>query len=153
MCAKHMEDFLDAESLKLRVSWAVQEIHRRELVFDTLAFRGSSGTLIAAPLAVELQKSMILVRRLSDFKDRVHSSHVVEGDQAARTYLIVDDFIFSGRTVACIIDAIKQFAPRASCIGMLQVHPQIFASAAELARWGIKTAYTEYTECIDGLIS
>jgi hypothetical protein len=73
--------------------------------FDAFAFRGNSGALLAAPLAVKMEKSLILVRKT---KDTSHSGLLVEGDLGARRYIIVDDMICSGDTVRAIISGIHK---------------------------------------------
>lgn len=85
--------------------------------FDSIAFRGMSGAVIAGALAVRLKKPLILVRKPYDV---THSCFQVEGNKAVRRYLIVDDFICSGETVGAIKKAIESFAPEAECIGVFQ---------------------------------
>jgi len=60
---------------------------------------------------------MILVRK----GEERHCPMKVEGDQAARRYIIIDDFIDSGHTVRTIVKEVKEFAPEAECLGVLQV--------------------------------
>jgi hypothetical protein len=69
-----------------------------------LSFTGVSGTLVAPPLALALNKGMIVVR-----KEGSHSKQKVEGLMGdGLRYLIVDDFMESGETVERIIYEIKQ---------------------------------------------
>jgi hypothetical protein len=93
-------------------------------IFDAIAFRGMSGALIAPTLALELHKELIMVRKPSEFKgkDATHSSYCVEGFKSSRRYVIVDDMISSGHTVCSIYRAIKEFAPHAECIGMVDYY-------------------------------
>jgi len=93
-------------------------------VFDAIAFRGLSGSLIAAPLALAMGKELLAVRKECEFggKDSTHSCHHVEGFKASKRYIIVDDLICSGNTANKIVAAIKEFAPQAVCVGLLEVN-------------------------------
>ena len=96
----------------------------KTMEFDAIAFRGMSGCLFAAVLAYELRKPMIMVRKRvkrgdGGYTTDSHSSMFVEGDQSARTYIIVDDFIASGATVREIHKEIKEVMPEARCIGIM----------------------------------
>jgi len=66
--------------------------------FDSFAFRGMSGALIASVLAREMKKTLIMVR-----KESSHSMRSVEGDFGAKRYVIIDDFIESGDTCVEIV--------------------------------------------------
>lgn len=89
---------------KLRegVSEGVSLLRRKN--FDSIVFQGVSGVLIAAPLAVRLKKNLIVVRKHQD----CHSQHAIEGKNP-KNYIIVDDFISSGRTVKVILSKMKRF--------------------------------------------
>lgn len=73
-----------------------------------------SGALIAPILAQRLGKTLILVRKKGE---SCHSGKMVEGDSAARRYIIVDDFVGYGDTVRAIFTAVGEFAPQAVCLG------------------------------------
>jgi adenine/guanine phosphoribosyltransferase-like PRPP-binding protein len=84
--------------------------------FDAIAFRGMSGALVAPSLALRLNKTLLMVRKDKE----THSYYQVEGDWAARRYVIVDDLIDSGETVATIFEQIRGFASEAICIGIVR---------------------------------
>jgi adenine/guanine phosphoribosyltransferase-like PRPP-binding protein len=71
--------------------------------FDAIAFRGTSGAAVAYPLSISLKIPLICVR-----KDSSHSYLKVEGCIGALKYIIVDDFIESGKTMNKIINSIKK---------------------------------------------
>jgi hypoxanthine phosphoribosyltransferase len=77
-----------------------------KLKFDTIAFRGMSGCLVAPTLAYVLNKYMIMIRKDNE---KSHSSFKVEGNVNARRVLIVDDFVSTGETVQIIIDMIRTY--------------------------------------------
>jgi adenine/guanine phosphoribosyltransferase-like PRPP-binding protein len=99
--------------------------------FDAIAFRGMSGSLLAPSLALALDKTLIMVRKPYE---KNHSNRRIEGDCAARSYIIVDDQISMGDTVAAIIATVEKFAPQAEFKGVylfvdepeLQVPQEIF---------------------------
>lgn len=70
-------------------------------LFEAIAFRGLSGSLVAPIIAFHLKKSMIAVR-----KEPSHSGYKAEGSDCTG-YLIVDDFASSGTTIWEIIKQIR----------------------------------------------
>src|ERR1035437_5312438 len=92
--------------------------------FDAIAFRGMSGALVAPLLAHKLHKTLIMVRKGDGESVRSHSMRNIEGDDAAKRYLIVDDFLASGNTVRDIAREVRYFTGgKAECIGaMLYYH-------------------------------
>jgi adenine/guanine phosphoribosyltransferase-like PRPP-binding protein len=94
--------------------------------FDAIAFRGLSGALVAPAVALAMNKEMIAVRKECELdksaNDKTHSDHKVEGFKASRRYIIIDDQICSGKTANSIVEAIKHFAPRAKCVGLLEAN-------------------------------
>lgn len=78
---------------------------RKKNPFDAIAFTGSSGAALAFPLSYLLKVPLIHVRK----KDKNHYyGGLIEGTVSSRRYIIVDDFIESGRTVHKIINTIKK---------------------------------------------
>jgi adenine/guanine phosphoribosyltransferase-like PRPP-binding protein len=67
--------------------------------FDTIAFSGVSGALIAPLIADRLGKHLTVIRKRPE-QERAHSSRPCEGwcDPQAK-YIIVDDFLDTGATV------------------------------------------------------
>lgn len=64
--------------------------------FDSLAFRGMSGAIVGPAIAYLLNKHMILIRKQTEI---CHSSHKVEGWVGTKSYIIVDDFVDTGKTL------------------------------------------------------
>lgn len=117
-CVSYIEPFLIPGELRKHIRMAKTALKHWEPEYDAIAFRGMSGALIAPPVARELNKSLIMVRKPGEDS---HSPFDVEGDHRARRYIIVDDFISSGRTAYTILRAIKKFSPKAECLGLLDV--------------------------------
>lgn len=111
-----MAKFLDVAELPTYIAYAVQALRRKR--FDSLAFRGMSGAIIAAPVAIALGKNLIMVRKP---EETTHSDFPVEGNQSSKKYIIIDDFVSSGHTCKAIIEAVHEFAPQAKCLGALPV--------------------------------
>ena len=107
--------------------------------FDAITFRGMSGCLFAAPLAYKMHKPMIMVRKLNEGS---HDNQRVSGDEAARTYIIVDDFVCSGETVRQIQEHIHKWVPEMKCVGIVcadvvmdEFNPRTFDSPEYLVKF------------------
>jgi adenine/guanine phosphoribosyltransferase-like PRPP-binding protein len=116
VCSQHMAKFLDMAELPTYVSLAIEALKNRR--FDSLAFRGLSGAVIAPPVALALHKNLIMVRKP---EEPTHSDFPVEGNRSSKKYIIIDDFVSSGKTATSIIQAVTEFAPQAKCLGVLSV--------------------------------
>ena len=66
--------------------------------FDAIAFRGSSGAALAFPVANKLNVGLIHIR-----KNKGHYGRCYEGVCGIESYIIIDDFICSGKTIKTII--------------------------------------------------
>lgn len=112
----YLADFTNPAKLKERIAMCVKALRPELDKFDAIAFTGMSGTLIAPPVAMELGKELLMVRKKAESS---HSSFTVEGDYAARRFIIIDDFRASGRTERNILTAVKEVAPQAKYMGFL----------------------------------
>jgi orotate phosphoribosyltransferase len=74
------------------------------LVFDAIAFQGMSGALVAPAVAIELEKPLIMIRK----NESCHSAQIVEGAFTVEKYIIIDDFVSTGRTIFEIFKKIKE---------------------------------------------
>lgn len=110
----YFDSLLTPSSLKQTLGRAAKCLENEE--YDTLAFRGMSGAILAPTIAMKENKQMIMVRKP---RSQTHSIYSVEGNKKAHRYIIVDDFIESGQTVCEIVKAIKVFARKAKCLGIL----------------------------------
>lgn len=117
----YLDCALRPDELRNNIEQAAHDLKKQGYKFDAIAFRGMSGALLAAPLALALDKTMILVRKGEDS----HSMYKIEGDIGAQKYLIVDDFIGTGTTVRTIIEEIfeemKWRTLEPQCIGILEM--------------------------------
>lgn len=88
---------------------------RRKVLFDAIAFTGSSGAALAYPISYLLGVPLICVRK--SIRDN-HSGLKLEGAVSAPKYIIIDDFIESGRTIDKINKAIKLENKKSNCVGI-----------------------------------
>lgn len=93
------------EFLKL-VPLTVKKVRaiRRKHHFDAIAFTGSSGAALAYPLSYLLKLPLIHVRKGASH----YSNGRVEGTISSRKYLIIDDFIETGKSMRRIIKTISE---------------------------------------------
>jgi hypothetical protein len=114
--SEYLGDVFDPKKLKAFLKLAIPLVKKYD--FQSFAFRGISGALIAPLLAYKTGKTLIVVRKPKP-DESSHSDYPVEGDLNAQRYIIVDDFQSSGSTVTAIISGIAQFNPSARCLGTL----------------------------------
>jgi adenine/guanine phosphoribosyltransferase-like PRPP-binding protein len=119
----HLQDFINPLTAKTVVERCVRFLQQWEAkgnTFTTIAVRGLSGLLIAPMVAAELGKTLLVVRKV---ERTGHGSSPVEGDISAQNYIILDDFIDSGKTVRTIMEAIEEATNGgATCVGTLQAY-------------------------------
>jgi adenine/guanine phosphoribosyltransferase-like PRPP-binding protein len=66
--------------------------------FDSIAVQGTSGLLIGAPVALKLNKPLVIVREDAELQCH-HSQDVENGQNAGERVLFLDDQISSGATL------------------------------------------------------
>lgn len=135
----YLSKFLHPPTLKILVRRAIKQIP--PVKYDSVAFRGMSGAMIAPLLATKLNKNLIMVRKETEIS---HSCHLVEGFQKSKSYIIVDDFIESGKTVFDIYFKVQKFAPTAKFQGVLVVADGSMRRTAEFIPFGsMKECYSK----------
>lgn len=121
-CASsYLHSALDPEKVKTTVKETIRMIKQSKIEFDSIAFRGMSGALIAPMVAMALGKPVSMVRK------REHNSHcglMVEGCDDPATYIIVDDMISSGETMKLIVKAMGDRHTRPECVGIFLYIPK-----------------------------
>jgi len=91
--------------------------------FEAIAVQGLSGLLIGPIVAMLLKKPLLAVRKESE---RCHSDEEVEGDIDVKSYIILDDFIFTGETCRRIQTALWKEGCKAKCVGAYLHHEYRF---------------------------
>jgi len=91
--------------------------------FEAIAFTGTSGSAIAYILGHTLDVPLMCIRKVSEdshykFWDN-ESQRSFEGYMGAKSYIIVDDFISSGKTAERIMQVIQDRCLDCKCVAML----------------------------------
>lgn len=84
--------------------------------FDSIAFRGLSGSLMAPIICYHLKKNMVAVRK----GEKTHSSLKVEcrNDNQIGRYIILDDQVSGGGTVGEILTQLGVPSMVGTCVGV-----------------------------------
>lgn len=80
--------------------------------FDTIAVRGLSGLVFGQTLAYAVDKNLLIIRKKDESS---HSDYEIEGFTEIKNYIIVDDFINTGRTVGTIAKETKTHVNFLNC--------------------------------------
>lgn len=121
----YLGDVFHRDQFQGMVKRAIEKAHQIMIdhPFEAIAFTGTSGSAIAYILGYTLDVPLICIRKDTE---KAHykswdsqSEQRFEGYAGARTYLIVDDFISSGKTVERIMQAIYDKCPQCRCAAML----------------------------------
>ncbi len=120
MAAAHLVPYLIPERMKKHINRAVRKIKPYINDFDAIACTGVSGVLIGSQLSTKLNKLLIIVRKAEEI---CHSDNKIETElfERNRRYIIVDDFVFSGKTKNKIINGITYYNRSWDCVGIFEV--------------------------------
>lgn len=111
----YLWQIFNLEIFQKKIKGALVSLRKRKNKFDTIVFRGASGTLFAPTLALKMNKHMLMVRK----NDGSHAGQYPEGNYGLENYVIVDDFIESGKTLETIKKAVENENKNAKCVGVL----------------------------------
>ncbi len=112
----YLSDVTHAGTRARRVAQAIEDLTPvfAEAGDITIAVRGMSGATIGAIVAHHFKANLLIVRK----GEACHSTADVERDWAPPgRYIIIDDFIDSGRTLQAIEEAIRRDNRAARCLG------------------------------------
>lgn len=109
----YLDKAIDIKQLPKTINKLVAKIRKSKIKFDTIAFRGNSGAIVAPLVAIKLKKELLLIR-----KGASHASLKIEGNCNVENYIIIDDVIETGTTIKTIINGISKFAPDARPVGI-----------------------------------
>jgi adenine/guanine phosphoribosyltransferase-like PRPP-binding protein len=114
--SQYLFDVFETKKFRKLVPDVVKEVRkfRRNTPFDAIAFTGTSGSALAYALSYELNIPLICVRK----DETAHYKDNVEGMMNAKTYLIVDDFIATGKTIKHIRDTLRT-RMKAKAVGIM----------------------------------
>ena len=86
---------------------------------DAIVCTGVSGMVVAPIISYMLDKQLIVVRK-PNYRDCSHADLLVEGCLIEPfTYVIMDDFCYTGDTVKYCLDALQLANHKANCLGLV----------------------------------
>jgi adenine/guanine phosphoribosyltransferase-like PRPP-binding protein len=134
--ANWLKPLLDPATRKQIMAYSALRIRDKfsQHPVQAIAFTGLSGSIIAGPLATELECYLYAVRKIGESK---HSSLGVEGlaSDNALPYLIVDDFVNTGETIRRIaLKVWEHTGGTAKCIGVYCWRDDEFYTGDDLAK-------------------
>jgi adenine/guanine phosphoribosyltransferase-like PRPP-binding protein len=96
----HYDTHKGLSDLPQIVKNAVADLEPRAAEFDSIAVQGISGAIIGAPVALALDKPLVVVRKDSDMiRPCYHISTVENARNAGRRILFLDDYVGEGKTL------------------------------------------------------
>jgi len=113
----YLQNVTTANNWRKVVSQLAKNIKAANLDFESIAFCGMSGALVAPTVAGRLGKTILMVRKDNDGS---HSGCKLEGNPNTKNFIIVDDLLFTGSTINRIIETIRanDFTKDAKCVGI-----------------------------------
>lgn len=119
--ADYLKQFKSINEYEKIVRKVCRYIRQSKLEFTHIAVTGVSGITIGGPVALQLKKNLIVVRK----GEVSHSNWNVEGIPVSNkpfAYIIIDDFVETGRTVYNIFNAIKQANNNSAPLSIIQYY-------------------------------
>lgn len=128
----YLNNILDPKLSKKVIKRLADGIRDSGVEFDFIAIRGMSGAIIAGALSIRLNKPVVIVRKVGD---QNHSSdtvdHVTFCNPRNQSYIIVDDGIATGKTMANIIHRLDEINSKCRAI-FLYIQGDINSMGVEL---------------------
>lgn len=93
-------------SYEATVEQVCETMRQSNIDFDAIAFRGMSGALIAPAVAARMHKGVLCIRKMDDTHAGECEGLLIDDLH----YVILDDFISSGRTLGKIVKAVNRRA-------------------------------------------
>ena len=96
---------LSGKRLSKVVKRTVNMIQSTGIRFDAIAFRGFSGAIVAPAVAMLFGKPLMLIRK----ETRNSHGEIYEGSKRVNLrYIIIDDFIATGKTLEAIMQVVNR---------------------------------------------
>lgn len=93
--------------LETNVRRATKTLRDHADEFDFLAVTGMSGVIVGVPVSMRLHKPLVILRKETDHNDHHIGGTFIGLGSAHGRYVVLDDFILTGRTLECIRNAIN----------------------------------------------
>lgn len=105
--SSYIAPLLNGHNLSVIVEHMTKKIEKAKLDFDYIACRGVSGLMVASPLAIRLNKGIIVIRK----GESCHGCQMEASPQPKTNshYIILDDFFSSGNTLKEIMKGIDKY--------------------------------------------
>jgi adenine/guanine phosphoribosyltransferase-like PRPP-binding protein len=100
----------DLTDLEKNVRRATKTLREHADEYDFIAVTGMSGVIVGVPASLRLHKPLVILRKETDHNDHHVGGTFIGLSAASGRYVVLDDFMLSGRTVACIRSAIDTTA-------------------------------------------
>lgn len=112
----YLKKVYDINKFSLLVKTAIKSIRtfKKKNEFDAIAFTGTSGAALAYPISASLKIPLICVRK----DDGNHFEEEIEGCITATNYIVIDDFISTGKTMRRVRASITNKIPKSNLIGI-----------------------------------
>lgn len=126
--SSHLDSILDPKRSKLIVKNLSYLIKNSKIDFDYIAVSGYSGSLIAVPISIDFNKRIVVVRKENESRNSAYDVEMTVIDACeSYKYIIVDDLIFSGKTINHIVNTISlETRDKHKCVGIfIQEHPRM----------------------------
>ena len=122
MNTEYLHDVMTGQGISNKATHLIRKIKESGVDFDAIAFRGMSGALISPVVAARLNKKVIVCRKTTD---NSHSSYETEANFSdIKRYIIIDDFMETGKTIRVILNQVrranmtKSGRGRSKCVGV-----------------------------------
>lgn len=102
------------------INYLVKRIRDSKLKPQAVAARGTSGALVLMSVASKLKIPAIFIRKQTD---NAHTDqHSRTSLSGAKNYIIIDDFVSTGKTVDAIMEGVEECAGLESsdCLGVFE---------------------------------
>ena len=106
--------YTEPKRLKRIVEKSARFLQEKGLDFDTIAVQGVSGLIVGSPLAMALDKKIMVVRKQGD---KTHCTDVM-GFGKNQKILMIDDCVETGATVINMVSKIKFYCNNPTFVGL-----------------------------------
>lgn len=106
--------YTEPKRLKNIVEKSARFLQERELDFETIAVQGVSGLIVGSPLAMALDKKIMVIRKQGD---KTHCLDVM-GFGKNQKILMVDDCVETGTTLINMVTKIKSHCFNPTFVGL-----------------------------------
>ena len=107
--------YTEPKRLKNIVEKSAQFLQERGLDFDTIAVQGVSGLIVGSPLAMALDKNLMVIRKRGE---KTNQPTDVFGLGSNQKILLIDDCVDTGATLINMVSKIKFYCFNPTFVGL-----------------------------------